>query len=650
MRHLVFDIETDGHLETLTKIHSLVLRDWETDEVVASCSNDPRWKGPSIEHGLSLLSGAEIIFGHSILDFDMRAIKKVYPWFEFKGRMFDTLVAARLRWAHIKETDFALLRKGKLHGSLVGRHSLKAWGQRTGVVKGDYTDWCTANGIADPWSEWRPEMQAYCERDTLVTRHLLTKIKKAGYSRQALDMEHELQSFLSAMEDNGWPFNEAKAHELHAHLAAKRELAAQRLRDIFGQIYVREGSKLFVPKRDNKKRGLYAGAPSCKIKPVDFNPGSRHHIADRLIKLYGWKPEVFTEGGDPKLDDDTIRALPYAETEDIATYLLLDKRIGQLAEGKKAWLTYVTRERETGGKITGIAHIHGSVNPGGTVTHRASHMRPNIAQVPKVISNKQGAMLRGIEGRYGTDSRELFIVPRGWQMMGADMSGLELRVLAHYMAKWDGGSYGKVLLEGDPHTVNYTALGWPPEPADGRKLNARSEIKTWFYAYLYGAGDEKLGSIEYPLLLQDGQIEKGKLGRKKFEGGLPALGYLVERLKEKAKEQGWIELIDGRRAYVRHEHAVLNTLLQGTGAVLCKHWVVEFSRRMTARFGPQGWNGQWAALGWIHDEIQIAVREGIGEEVMRIAVESAEAMTEKFAFRIPLTGEAKLGCNWAETH
>jgi DNA polymerase-1 len=196
-------------------------------------------------------------------------------------------------------------------------------------------------------------MQNYCERDTLVTRELVLRLKKAGYSRMSLDNEHELALYLNEMEENGWPFDMDKATALQAKLAGKRELAGQRLRDIFGQLYVRNGGKEFVPKRDDKVRGYYKDAPSCKIKPVDFNPASRDHIADRLIKLYGWKPETFTDGGKPELDEDTINALPYSEAKDIAEYLLIDKRLGFLSEGKQALITHSTNERPLGGKLTG---------------------------------------------------------------------------------------------------------------------------------------------------------------------------------------------------------------------------------------------------------------------------------------------------------
>jgi DNA polymerase I-like protein with 3'-5' exonuclease and polymerase domains len=353
---------------------------------------------------------------------------------------------------------------------------------------------------------------------------------------------------------------------------------------------------------------------------------------------------VFTDSGKPQVDENAVRGLPYPIIPDLLEYLLLDRRLGQLAEGKEAWFKHATDTRALGGMITGMFHIHGSCNPGGTVTHRCSHAYPNLGQVPKVGKP------------WGEECRALYTVPEGWVQMGADESGLELRCLAHYMGKYDNGVYARTIVEGnnadktDIHSVNQRALGLPDEPADGRTTKGRDAIKTYFYAYLYGAGDLKLGKILYPGKSETQQQKLGAASRKRFLGGLPALKLLTDELDKKVREQGYLRLPDGRLAYIRHAHAALNTLLQGAGAVISKRWTVEFSDRMTARFGPQGWNGKWAALGFIHDEIQVAVRPEIQEEACLIAVEAARYITEVFQWRCPLDGEAKLGGNWKETH
>ncbi len=640
MRLAIIDVEADDLLEKLTRIHSLVLRDYVTNEVI-SCADQPGYR--PIEEGLEIASKAEVLFAHNGISYDFPALKKIHPKWTYRGKVFDTLVAARTRWNHIKDSDFDLHRKGILPGDLIGSHKLEAWGHRLGFPK-------LHTGITD-WSVWTPEIQERCEGDTAIPRKLLMRLKKTGYSEQAVECEMELAWTLAAMERGGWPFDIEKAQQLQAMLAGKRENAAQKLREIFGQMLWRDG-KPFTPKRDNQKKGVYAGCAYQKLKLIDFNPGSRDHIADRLKKLYGWKPTEFTDSGKAKVDDDLLRGLPYPAIPDLCEYLLLDKRLGQLSEGKEAWLKAATVDHMEGGRITGLHHIHGYINSGGTVTHRASHSHPNVGQVPKV------------KKPYGKECRSLFAVPpNGWDLIGADMSGLELRCLAHYMGRWDNMAYGQVILNGkkedktDIHTVNQRALGLPDEPAEGRDTSGYDTGKTWFYAFLYGAGDEKLGSITAPTLSAAKQKARGKADRARFAGGLPALGYLVgglsKAMKQTAKEvekASYILLPDGRRAYVRSEHAVLNTLLQGAGAVLCKHWINEFTRRVIPVLGPMGWDKQWFMCGWIHDEIQVACRKEHADFIAKVAVEAAEAMTEKFSFRCPLTGEAKVGRDWASTH
>jgi DNA polymerase-1 len=415
-------------------------------------------------------------------------------------------------------------------------------------------------------------------------------------------------------------------------------------------------------------RATWQASLCTKIELVEFNPGSRQHIADRLQKLYGWKPATFTPSGQPEVNEDTLLSLPQdiPGVKMLVEYLLVVKRLGQLAEGDNAWLKLATKDKPEGGKLTGMYHVHGVCLQSGTVTHRAAHFKPNLGQVPAV-----GAP-------YGEDCRALFGVPQGWVQVGADASGLELRELSHYMARFDGGAYGKTVTEGknedgtDIHSVNRDALGLVGKPG-------RNKAKTFIYAFLYGSGDLNLGQLMAPseeevrALLSDvdktrdarEQLKKRELPtddhttacfilggqlRARFLKNLPALNSLITEVKDKAKGQKYLQLHDGRRVPIRHQHAALNSLLQGSGAIVCKRWGVRFNRRLTAEFGEQGWAGQWAALGWIHDEYQIAVRPEIADRVRQILVEEIEAVGREFNMRVPLTGEAKQGAHWAATH
>lgn len=598
-----------------------------------------------IREGLAVLSQAEKVYFHNGIKFDYPALRKVYPsWDMDRSRIRDTYTIAAMRFAHIKDDDFKRAAKGQFPKKLAGQHSLKAWGYRLGILKGDFQ-----YGAEGALAQWTPELQAQCEGDTAVTKELVLRIRKAGVSNEAIEIEHALAWYLAAQERNGVPFDMEKAIALQAKLSARREQIAEQMRVEFGPLLKREGAPV-VPKRDNKKKGIVAGCEYQKIKIVEFNPGSRPHIAFKLTSLFGWTPTEFTPSGQPELNEKTLKGLnaEIPAVKLLLEYLLVEKRLGQLVEGKEAWMRLATKDGPWGGRITGMYHIHGRVKQNEAITHRAAHAKPNMSAVPKVLGGKDGQVLYGYEGKYGADCRELFFVPDGWVLVGSDASGLELRCLAHYMAKYDGGAYGKTILEGrnedgtDIHSVNMRALG-----LEGK--TGRDRAKTFIYAFLYGAGDEKLGSILDPSLTPAEMKALGAKKRKEFLKNIPALGRLIADVKHAAK-RGWLRTLDGRRVYVRSEHAALNTLLQTAGAIICKRWIANYSVRLEQEFGPQGWDGLWAALLWSHDETQTGCRPHIAERVCQIKVEEIRKITQHYNWRIPLDGEAKVGQNWCMTH
>lgn len=669
MRHVVLDIETNGLIEHVNTLHCLVLQDVETREVI-SCADQPGYLPFSA--GIEILKNAERVYGHNIIKYDRPVLALLtgylIPW----EKILDTLVVAGMRWTNLKEIDPDLVRKGQLPSTSIGKNTLEAWGYRLGNKKIDYGEKkaygkqtaeakaAHAAAMTAKFAVWTEEMQAYCVQDTSITVDLVHHIRKHGVSPMAVETEQELCDYLYAQERNGWPFDTDKAITLHSTLAARRQELEDELRKIFGRWYrpvmQRGVVTIFTPKVNNKARGFTKGHPYTKVELLEFNPGSRQHIADRLQKLYGWKPVVFTPSGQPEINEDTLLSLPQdiPGVKALMEYLLVSKRLGQLAEGDNAWLRLSKPNVHTG-----MHHMHGAILQSGTITHRAAHFRPNIAQVPKVGKP------------YGAECRTLFTVPTGWVQVGADASGLELRELSHYMARFDGGAYGKIVLEGDIHSVNRDAMGLTGKPG-------RDQAKTFIYAFLYGAGDLNLGQLlgctadevaEYKtqrgwkpacetLRKREQQTDdytvaclmKGGVLRARFLKNLPALYSLITEVKAKAKAKGYLTLHDGRRVPVRYQHAALNSLLQGSGSIVCKRWIVRFSRRLTAEFGPQGWSGQWAALGWIHDEVQLAVRPAIAERVKEILIEEIRAVSTEFHLRIALDGEAKTGRNWADCH
>lgn len=612
MNRLVFDLETDNLYPGVTRIHCLSIRSTSapTDETLYA--DQPGYQ--PLEAGLSRLASADVLIGHNIVQFDLPVIRKLYPEWTYTGEVRDTLLASRLVFTDIRGPDFDLFHKKKLPGALIGSHSLKAWGYRLGVLKGEYGE------QDDAWEQFTPEMAEYCSRDTLVTLTLYRRIARAGISLPALQIEQELAEYLFQQELNGWPFDVEKARALQAKLAAKREELGEILRKQFGTWTVNLG--MFTPKINNKKLGYIKGVPCQKIKVVTFNPRSTDHIADRLQKLYGWKPTAFAEKtGKPMVTANVLKGLQYPGIEHIKELLLVNKRLGQLAEGTQAWLKTV--------KDTGL--IHHRCNQLGAVTHRMTHSYPNVAQVPRVGSP------------YGEECRELFTVPPGWTQVGCDLSGIELRCLAHYMAKYDNGAYTKLVTESDPHAATRDALELEPTKEN------RDKAKTAMYCLIYGGGDEKFGSIIMPGAGSRKQKQAGQKYRALLMKNMPALGYLTRDVAGAAK-RGYLTILDGRRVSVRHEHAAFNTLLQSTAAVIARYWVVDWSKAMTVRFGPPSWQGQWVGLGIIHDEIESAARIADPEQVGKMCADAAAAQAARFDFRCPIAAEYKIGLNWRDVH
>ena len=695
MTTLIADIETDGLLDDVTVVHSIVLKDFETGAVTSATDASPGYT--SIADAMEMLRTADEIVFHNGIKYDIPVLKKLFPSWEPTGCVRDTLVMSRLIWSAIKESDMGRVKRGKLPGKLMGSHSLEAWGYRLNQWKGDYAKEREAElkakhermGLPAPtaeelrvhvWGTWNKPMQDYCEQDVEVTADLYSHVLKKGYASCALELEHQTAEVCAQIERNGFPLDEAKAAALYGTLSGKRAELEAELKKVFGT-WVERGETV-VPKASNKTFGWggthvyldeegeevtppeeaytpkgnvrpawvkaqgltkkFKGFPYTRVKFVEFNPASRHHIANRLKTLYGWKPTLFTPSGDPKIDEDVLEGLDYPTAPLLNQYFLVQKRLGQLAEGNQAWLKVVKNGR-----------IHGSINPNGAVTGRATHSFPNVAQVPKVQTKKfktgeepEGfipleesgdkveGILTGLEGGYGYECRSLFTVPKGWTQIGTDMSGLELRCLSHFMARWDDGEYGRQVLNGDIHTINQDAAGLP----------TRDNAKTFIYAFLYGAGDGKLGSIT-------GRGAKdGKRLRANFEAKIPAMGKLTAAVKARAKS-GYLTGLDGRQLFVRSEHSALNTLLQSAGALLCKKWIVLMDERLREEGFKHGWDGDYAFLAWVHDELQIAARaEEIAQRIGELSDDCAREAGEFFNFRLLLEADFKVGTDWAWCH
>lgn len=412
-----------------------------------------------------------------------------------------------------------------------------------------------------------------------------------------VDLEHKVQLILTEQEIHGWRFDEAAAWKLESTLR-------QELRDT-EEILRRKHSFVagteFTPKRNNSTQGYIQGATFTKLKEI--NCTSRDHIAWILQTFYGWKPKTKTTTGKPVIDEVILTEIGSPIAMEFLKCLTVTKMLGLLSQGTNAWLKLVTNDR---------IHHHCSVT---TSTHRASHRNPNLAQCPA-----------------GERFRRLFIPSPGLCMVGADLSGIELRMLSHYLSKWDGGRYAEILLNGDIHQVNADKIGIT------RKL-----VKTVTYAMLYGAGDEKIGHSYDKQLSSTSAKRKGKEIRIAYVEAIEGLGNLLEAIK-KAAEKGYIRSLDGRKIAVDSTHKALNFLLQSGAATVAKRWLVINQQTIKET------NLCASQLAFIHDELQFECSPEHAGDLQTSLVYSATVAGEYYNIRCRIDAEAKTGSNWSEVH
>jgi DNA polymerase-1 len=569
-----FDIETNGFLDDATEVVCMSVAINDREPTIAHTKEQ-------ILEALDCLTDADVVVGHNIQAFDLPMLRKLYKrWKGPKGLVRDTLVMARLIYPDRRDLDIEDSSR-VLPNDLIGSHSLKAWGYRLGMHKDEYIE-----GLQDYANlKYTPELGSYCQQDVRVTRALYQQLDKTWVSDcDALILEHDFAECIAAQVRNGFAFDGAKAATLYADLCQKRDALTDELQAL-------------VPPTEIVLK--------TKTKHVPFNPGSRQQIA-KYLKSQGWEPELFNESGSPKVDEAVLSKIDHPVAAKLSEYLMLQKRIGMLAEGTESWMKVV--------KPNG--RIHGSVNHNGAVTGRCTHRGPNMAQVPASKSP------------YGKECRSLFIAPPGKVLIGVDAAGLELRCLAHYLSRYDNGEFRRELLEGDIHTANQKAA----------ELPTRDAAKVFIYAFLYGAGPDKLGKIV------GGGYDEGKAMQKRFLNKVPALAMLKKQVEAAASLRGYLTGLDGRHLRIRSKHAALNTLLQSAGAVLMKQATILMNQRIRMA-------GLHALqVGHIHDEVQFECPEAEAEEVSKILEQCIKDAGEAFGFRCPLDGEARVGATWAETH
>lgn len=611
----ILDLESDGLLPAMTKVHCIVLKDTDTGEVF-NCADQSGYI--QLDEALKMIADADLLVGHNILKFDIPALQKVRPDFKLKSgcSFFDTLVTSRLFWPELEGVDHA--KWSHIEPKYIGRHSLAAWGERLGVQKIKFKEEQKKDAdVENVWANWSESMQVYCAQDVEVSDKLYRYMVSQDADERSLELEHEFAIIMSRQEQFGFPFNEKAAYALVNTLKAKREEINEKLQQTFPPI---------VEERWSEKTGK-----QLKSRVTVFNPASRQQTADRLRQIY---PEITfdtTDKGNPQVDDDVLEVLgeKYPEAKLLAEYQMLNKRLGQIAEGKEAWLKHC--------QVYGDSRIHGEVVTNACISGRCSHKRPNMAQVPSVGH------------AYGAECRALFYAPAGWSLVGADASGLELRALGAMLAYFDGGAYAKLVsTDGfDIHTYNAKLFGIYNGEGEITKA-IRDLSKRLIYALLYGAGAKKVGSVIDISASENKQYEIGKKTIDTFYHNLPAIKQLKDEIDKRITARGYLVGIDGRRLQIRSKHSALNQLLQSTGAILMKKATCILHDSLESMGLPHG--EEWGFCVFCHDEWQIMTKPQLAPTVASYAVKSIEQSGHYFNLKCPFTGEYRIGQNWSDTH
>ena len=614
---IALDIETTMDHQT---IHLCITQDVDTNEIRI-------WKTPD---GLwDYLKQADLIIAHNGISFDFPILNKLWKTKIGLKQAYDTLVVSRL-----------------IEPTRENGHSLDAWGKTLGTEKIDYkAEWETLMGRKEEYNGEcydNPNvalLDGYCERDVdvlvRVFKHVEKKLegfyetynkdlfplKEDQLNKECLELEHQIASILSKQERNGFKLDVIHATCLLAELKGKvsaindrmqeqwpphvEEMKTPQYWEVAGFKAETKGELKEMLREAGQKVSLANDAVAGPMKTVlvPFNPASRQQVAEKLIGL-GWKPTKKTEKGSVIVDETTLQGLKWPEAQMIAEYFMLQKRTAQI----ESWLEVVGKD----------GRVHGRVITNGAVTCRMTHMKPNMAQIPNSGSP------------YGPECRQCWTVEEGNVLVGADASGLELRMLAHYM---EDEAYVKTVTEGsskdgtDVHTVNQKAAG----------LQTRDQAKTFIYAFLYGAGPAKIGSIV------GGSASAGQKLIDAFLKGTPSLQRLRDKVSAYASK-GYVPGFDGRKIWVRSEHAALNSLLQGAGAIVMKKALIILSDK----FKKYHIDAKFVAN--VHDEWQIECSPDIADVVGKAAVQSIKEAGIAYNLRCPLDGEYKVGRNWRETH
>lgn len=614
-KEIIVDLECDGLYDDVTKIWVIGVKDVETGDCkFYSDETEPKTDG-SISDGIRVLQAAQRVIGHNLVDYDYPIIEKLLEVELDYGKVFDTLVVSRLL-----NPD---RRKPSGYTGKSGPHSLDAWGCRVGKAKPEHETW----DVFDTYMLRRN--RGDLEVNNLVYSVLRSEIKGHNWDK-AIQLEHDVRRIITEQEHAGVNFNLPRAVELITTLDDKIQRIDDELLPNLPKSCKPWGTTISKPFKNNGQplkrvvdwfdqfddcsSDMVAG-PFTRLDWIEMNLGSMPQVKDYLL-ANDWQPTEWN------YNDNGERTSPKL-TED--SYGTIRGNIGQLVKDR---MLFRHRKSQIQGWIDRVrpdGRISAGANTCGTNTRRFRHS--TVVNVPKA---KSYVFL-------GKEMRSLFCAGPGRRIVGHDASGLELRMLAHYM---DDPDFTKAVVYGrenegtDIHTVNQNLAGLP----------TRDDAKTFIYAFLYGAGNEKIGAIV------GGDESDGAGLKRRFLSNLPSLDKLIKKAK-KASEKGWLRGLDGSRIWMRRgtdgkilTHKALNTLLQSAGAILMKESMVILDEAVKRE------GLDVIKVIDMHDEAQADVALKDCKRYMELAEWSLVQAGENLNVKVPMAAEAKMGKNWMETH
>ncbi|MFA7029620.1 MAG: DNA polymerase [Candidatus Cloacimonadaceae bacterium] len=654
--------------------------------------------GGTLRNALDVINTHDYCIGHNFIGFDNIVISNLLG--EITATILDTMILAKLLYTkdELEELDYTISDFPKArHGSF----SLDAFGRRMGIYKGSHNN----------WNELSIDMANYCTQDVEVTYNLfINLIEHPNYpSNSIIALENEVAYIIAKQQYYGFYYNIDEGRELLKKLMYEKLTIELKLSKIFKSLYLPDGqpiipansrkNKLYIPDENYKhltaiayhpyqykvlKNGKvkhrgksyykwfttphrlvysYTEGEYQKIKLTKFDPGSRHKIRHWLKIMYNFTFNTFTEKGNPKVDGEQLTGIP--EAKDLMRYLKLTKDISEV----RGILDIVKEHSHS---------VHGRVDTLGAATHRCTHSSPNVAQTSA-----------------DPIFRTLYTVPDGYELVGADLANIEVRVLAHYLYQYDNGEYAKAVLSKDMHWYHSSLSGFIESGIEYDEHNpihkaARDKSKKFFFGYLYGQGDTIRGHIlwtdgclpdyteeEYNLakeriikrlviindlelfpLRKDEYVEYNELlilktiyGKRiadTFLERMTGIKELIADCSRQSRETGYIQAIDGRLLYSRSPHSALNLLLQGSAGIIAKQWMVNYNKLAEEAgmiFGRDYWQS-----AYIHDEYVCTCLPEYSKILGECLEKGAFMVTKQFNMNLPIKADAVSGLTWQETH